>query len=79
MPDLAEEKGVRDMICPACGSDNSSCLDSRQVGVRRRRRYKCHNCEARFTTWEIPAARLEAARELIMKATHEISSFSETR
>ena len=79
MPDLAEEKGVRDMICPECGSDNSSCLDSRQVGVHRRRRYKCQNCEARFTTWEIPATRLEAARELIMKATHEISSFSEPR
>lgn len=67
------------MICPACGSDNSSCLDSRQVEVRRRRRYKRLNCEARFTTWEIPTARLEATRELVMKAMHEISSFSEPR
>lgn len=40
------------MICPYCGSDNTVVYDSRQFPNYRRRRYKCRNCEERFTTKE---------------------------
>lgn len=40
------------MICPNCGSDNTTVYDSRQYPDHRRRRYKCLNCGERFTTKE---------------------------
>lgn len=42
------------MICPACGSSNLYCIDSREMrGNKRRRRHKCLDCDCRFTTVEI--------------------------
>ena len=40
------------MICPYCGSDNTTVYDTRQYPDYRWRRYKCRNCEERFTTKE---------------------------
>ena len=40
------------MTCPSCGSENSSCYDTRQMGSVRRRRYKCLSCGNRFATRE---------------------------
>ena len=67
------------MICPECGSENNNCKDSRQIRERRRRRYLCNNCGARFTTYEIRADVLRAAQELSAKTFHEISAFFEGR
>ena len=41
------------MICPYCGSYNTTVYDSRQFPSCRWRRYKCLNCEERFTTKEV--------------------------
>lgn len=40
------------MICPNCNSENTTVLATRQFPAYRRRRYKCLECEARFTTKE---------------------------
>ena len=40
------------MTCPQCHTENTSCIDSRQQGFVRRRRYKCLECGERFTTQE---------------------------
>lgn len=40
------------MICPYCGSDQSTVLDSRQGEQSRRRRYACPSCQQRFSTIE---------------------------
>ena len=47
------------MNCPKCGVDNSQVVDSRGsegthlAETARRRRHRCLNCGARFTTYEI--------------------------
>lgn len=41
------------MYCEICGFDNVKIIDSRMSGEYRRRRYKCLNCEYRFTTYEV--------------------------
>ena len=40
------------MRCPYCGETESGVIDSRPVGEGVRRRRKCANCGARFTTYE---------------------------
>lgn len=40
------------MRCPYCGEMESRVIDSRPVGEGVRRRRKCANCGARFTTYE---------------------------
>lgn len=40
------------MTCPYCGSDQSGCIDSRQVGEYRHRRYVCHGCGKKYNTEE---------------------------
>lgn len=40
------------MTCPKCHTENTACIDSRQQGFVRRRRYKCLECGERFTTQE---------------------------
>ena len=40
------------MRCPYCGETESRVIDSRPVGEGVRRRRKCSNCGARFTTYE---------------------------
>jgi transcriptional repressor NrdR len=40
------------MRCPYCGETESRVIDSRPVGEGVRRRRKCSNCSARFTTYE---------------------------
>lgn len=40
------------MICPYCASDQSACVDSRQLGMVRDRRYKCLSCGERYNTRE---------------------------
>lgn len=46
------------MICPECGSDQTSIRESRQLPNLRRRRYYCMNCRQRFTTHEIAVHRV---------------------
>lgn len=44
------------MRCPKCGSENLSCMESRESKShpgRRRRRHHCTNCGERFSTIEI--------------------------
>lgn len=41
------------MVCPFCNSENTGIVDSKQQSGLRRRRYKCNNCNKRFTTHEI--------------------------
>ena len=57
------------MQCPMCEHDKSSVKDCRPTegGSTRRRRF-CHNCEHRFTTFEILATEIEATDELIKMA-----------
>ena len=40
------------MICPYCNEDQSRCIDSRQSGVVRIRRYDCNACGERYYTRE---------------------------
>lgn len=41
------------MICPKCGRESFTCIDSRPHDeMSRRRRYKCKDCDFRFTTME---------------------------
>ncbi len=39
-------------MCPKCGSMQSRCLDSRQVGRTRYRRHECLSCDHRYNTKE---------------------------
>lgn len=41
------------MDCPYCKSAQVNVIDSRPQSTYRRRRYKCFNCDKRFTTHEI--------------------------
>jgi len=40
------------MICPHCHSEQAKCIDSRQSGMTRRRRYRCRRCGSIFNTAE---------------------------
>ena len=42
------------MKCPICGSWQVRAIDSRMTSdeKKRRRRYKCQDCDYRFTTYE---------------------------
>ena len=43
------------MKCQACLSENVYCIDSREADTNaRRRRYRCLDCEHRFSTIEVP-------------------------
>lgn len=56
------------MRCPKCGSENLRCMESREsisYPGRRRRRHKCQNCGARFSTIEIT---VEEYQELLAAA-----------
>ena len=57
---VKEKTGRSETIqCPECGSRSSAVADSRpHHGWIRRRRF-CHDCEWRYTTYEIPAAILK--------------------
>jgi transcriptional regulator NrdR family protein len=39
------------MTCPNCGK-RLSCLETRSTSMRTRRRYKCPECEMRYTSVE---------------------------
>ena len=55
------------MKCQACMSENVYCIDSREISANaRRRRYKCTDCEHRFSTIEVvvDSNSVEAIREL---------------
>lgn len=41
------------MICPYCLSKKTTCIDSRQNGELRRRKYSCNQCSSRFATQEV--------------------------
>ncbi len=53
------------MHCPSCGTSDTRVIDSRllQEGKTIRRRRKCSDCEARFTTYE----KLQIQLPLIIK------------
>ena len=40
------------MLCPKCGSEELSVVDSRSDGEAIRRRRECQNCRYRFSTYE---------------------------
>lgn len=40
------------MKCPNCKADQTKCIDSRQSGTTRRRRYRCRRCGSIFNTVE---------------------------
>ena len=47
------ERGVdHTVICPKCGYAKSFVIDTRTMGVGRKRRYECENCHKRFSTFE---------------------------
>ena len=59
------------MRCPYCGSADSKVTDSRDVenGIRRRR--ECHQCKARFTTYE----RIQTAALMVTKQDNRREGF----
>lgn len=63
------------MQCPKCGSNITSCIDSRpkENGVYRRR--KCLDCGYRYSSWEIKEEELKQLREAF-KALGELLSHS---
>lgn len=40
------------MKCPYCESEQTYCVDSRQVQAERRRKYQCASCGEKFKTTE---------------------------
>ena len=65
------------MKCQACLSENVYCIDSREVSDNaRRRRYRCTDCEHRFSTIEVvvDSGSVEAIRDLqiLMTATKRL-------
>lgn len=61
------------MKCPSCGDGRAivRCLETRQVGDTRRRRYVC-TCSARFSTLETialptPGGKLQLADEVALQ------------
>ena len=71
------------MRCQACSSENVYCIDSREVSDNaRRRRYKCTDCEHRFSTIEVvvDCNSVEAIRELqvLITATKRLLKRSKT-
>lgn len=49
-------------MCPECGNYNAYVVDSREEVGYRRRRYKCADCDHRWTTAEIPMKKLRALK-----------------
>ena len=47
------------MRCPGCSGGNVYVTDTREAKEWRRRRYKCSDCGARFTTRELPEYELD--------------------
>lgn len=49
------------MYCPYCKSENIGCIDSKSNYKHfnknyRRRRYRCNNCNEKFSTFEMPVS-----------------------
>jgi hypothetical protein len=53
-----KEEGL--LPCPSCGSGWATVTDSRIAGKSVRRRRQCAHCLARWTTYEVPIAVLQA-------------------
>ena len=50
---MAGRPGLRPLTpCPGCGGD-SFVVDVRKMSIGPRRRYECHSCQERFTTYEV--------------------------
>lgn len=62
------------MHCPSCGESDTRVIDSRllQEGKTVRRRRKCPDCEARFTTYE----KLQVQLPLIVKSDGRREAFN---
>jgi transcriptional repressor NrdR len=62
------------MRCPSCGKSDTKVIDSRllQEGKTVRRRRKCPDCEARFTTYE----KLQIQLPLIVKSDGRREAFN---
>lgn len=52
------------MICPYCGQEQSICIDSRQHGEVRDRRYECLSCGQRYGTKEKTVVRSSRRKKL---------------
>jgi transcriptional repressor NrdR len=65
------------MRCPYCGFAESKVLDSRTVsdGNSIRRRRECHECQKRFTTFEV----LESFQIFVIKKNGEKELFDRTK
>jgi len=65
------------MRCPFCGFAESKVLDSRPVseGNSIRRRRECHECQKRFTTFEV----LESFQIFVIKKNGEKELFDRTK
>ena len=57
------------VVCPECRSRNITAIDSRPAHYGVRRRKRCSDCNAKFTTCEISMEDLEAIKELIFTKT----------
>lgn len=65
------------MRCPFCGFPESKVLDSRPIneGNSIRRRRECHECQKRFTTFEV----LESVQIFVNKKNGETELFDRTK
>lgn len=52
------------MMCPQCGSDDLSMIDSRTSNDQVNRRRLCLNCLCRFSTVEIKKEELQRLRRI---------------
>ena len=64
-------------MCPECGNYNAYVVDSREEVGYRRRRYKCADCDHRWTTAEIPLERLKLLEEKRRAPLEEIRQAKE--
>ena len=58
-------RGIAQMKCPSCGSEDIKVVDSRPVDENNsiRRRRECLSCQTRFTTYEI----IDAFQPVVVK------------
>jgi transcriptional regulator NrdR family protein len=55
------------MNCPNCEKDNKKCIDSRDKGNYRRRRYECLECGDRWSTAEVQIKYFDEIHKLLSR------------
>lgn len=65
--------------CVECGGGLTEVIDSRpgpkKLGVIKRRRRKCTECGARFSTWEIPVGKHDVALNKLRQIEARVKKF----